>query len=83
MSVKITTIKAQENTFNAFFADEDKVSDQVQAAIVIDGIKISAMGDNEDLAIEQLRQKVSDHYSAKKHNTNLEINKAIGHNFFE
>lgn len=83
MSVKITAVKADEIAFNAFVADEDKVGDQVRATITVDGVEINAMGDNEDLAIEALRQKVSDHYNAKKHEANLEINKAIGLRFFE
>lgn len=83
MSVKITQVKASENIWNAFLADDDKIGDQVRATIVIDGLEISAMGDDEDLAVEELRQKVSDHYNAKKHVANLEINKAIGLKFFE
>lgn len=83
MSVKITVVKAEEVWTNFFVADEYKVGDQVQATIVIDGEEISAMGNTEDEAIEGLREKVSDHYNAKKHIANLEINEAIGLNFFE
>jgi len=83
MSVTITAVKADENIWNAFLADEDKVGDQLRATITVDGKEINAMGDTEDEAIEELREKVSDHYSAKKHEANLEINKAIGLNFFE
>jgi len=83
MSVKITIVKANEIAFNAFVTDEDKVGDQVKVTITVDGTEISAMGDNEDLTIETLRQKVSDHYNAKKHEANLEINKTIGLRFFE
>jgi len=84
MLVKITAIKSEEIWTNAFVADEDKVGDQVQATITLDdGTEFSAMDDNEDLAIENLREKVGGHYSAKKHIANLEINKAIGLNFFE
>lgn len=81
--VTITTIKAEDIAFNAFLADQDKVGDQVQATITLDDQTLSAMGDNEELAIEALRQKVSDYYNAKKHKANLEINKAIGLAFFE
>lgn len=83
MSVKITAVKAEGNAFNAFFADDDKVGDQVEAAIVIDGQEIFATGNTKDEAIEGLREKVSDYYNAKKYEANLEINKAIGLNFFE
>lgn len=85
MLVKITAVKAEEIWTNAFVADEDKVGDQVRATITLDGddVEISAMGDTEDLAAQNLRQKVSDHYSAKKYEADLEINKAIGLNFFE
>lgn len=83
MSVTITTVKAQDNAFNAFLADDDKINDQVKATITIDGKEIGAMGNTEDEAIEELREKVSDYFSAKKHMANLEINKAIGLNFFE
>lgn len=83
MSVVITQVKSSEIWTNAFVADEDKIGDQVQATIKIDGKEISAMGNTEDEAIEGLREKVSDHYDAKKHIANLEINRAIGLNFFE
>lgn len=83
MSVKITVVKSEKNAFNAFLADDDKIGDQVQVTVTVDGKEISAMGNTKDEAIEAVREKVSDHYSAKKHIANLEINKAIGLNFFE
>lgn len=83
MSVKITAVKADDNWRNAFLADEDKVGDQVRATFLLEGKEISAMGSTEDEAIAELRQKISDHYSRKKHIANLAINKAIGLNFFE
>lgn len=83
MTVTITAVKSKEIWTNAFVADEDKVGDQVRATIVIDGQEINAMGNTEDEAIESLRERVSAHYNAKKHEANLEINKAIGLNFFE
>jgi hypothetical protein len=83
MSVKITAVKAEEITFNTFLADEDKIGDQVRVTLIVDDIEINAMADTEELAFAELREKVNDHYRAKAHQANLEINKTIGLNFFE
>lgn len=83
MSVKIEVLKAEDNYRNSFLADEDKLGDQVIASTSIDGKQFSAMGDNKEAAIENLRDSIKSHYYAKNHIAQLEINKAIGLRFFE
>lgn len=83
MSVKIQVLKAEDDYRNSFLADEDKLGDQIIASITIDGEEFSAMGDNQEVAIENLRDSLKSHYYAKNHVAQLEINKAIGLYFFE
>lgn len=83
MSVKTQALKAEDNFRNSFLADDDKLGDQVIASITIDGKEFSAMGDSEEVAIENLRDSIKAHYDARNHVAQLEINKAIGLHFFE
>jgi len=83
MPVKFQVLKAEGNFRNSFLVDEDKLGDQVIASINIDGKEFSAMGDNEEAAIEILRDSLKSHYYAKNHVAQLEIDKAIGLHFFE
>lgn len=83
MSVKFQVLKAEDNYRNSFLADEDKLGDQIIASVTIDGKEFSAMGDDQEVAIENLRDSIKSHYYAKNHIANLEINKAIGLHFFE
>ncbi len=75
--------KAEDNRLNTFLADEDKIPDQVVATLVIDGEEFNGLGDDEESAVLDLREKVDGYYNAKKHTANNEINKAIGLYFFD
>jgi flagellar hook-associated protein FlgK len=83
MTVVISLLKASENCFNSFLADEDKVGDQVVASLVVNGEEFNGLGDDREEAIEDLRERVNAHYNAQKHIAKVEIDKAIGQYFFE
>lgn len=83
MTVKICTIKAEDNFRNWVLADDDKLGDQVMASMTLGGRKFSAMGDSQDEAIKGLREVVNDHFNAEKVMAQGIIDKAIGIRFFE
>ena len=83
-NLKVELVKAEDNYKNAFLAEEDQIGEQFQASMTLkDGVTVYGEGATEDKAIEELRERIKDHYNVLAHMENLEVNKAIGLKFFD
>lgn len=83
MPVRIEVIRAEDNIYNAFLEDDYQIGNQIEASIEFDGKNFFGRGNNQDAAIEELRDAINRHYNAKKHAANTEINKALGQLFHD